>query len=192
MVKHRIAFALLRVGSVCHESERAMDGGGTQGHRYYNDLALNASHPDVRVNVLEYWETDAKGKERYFAWVTDITITEDNAWEIARGGRARWRIENETFNTLKNQGYHLEHNFGHGAKHLSSNFALLCLTAFLIDQIQAHCCRVFQAVREKVGQNTRLWRQLRSWFETSELPSWEVLYGLLLGTVKARQTYDTS
>ena len=169
-----------------------MDGGGTQGYRYYNDLALNASHPDVRVNVLEYWETTVKGKERYFAWVTDITLTEDNAWEIARGGRARWRIENETFNTLKNQGYHLEHNFGHGGEHLSSNFALLCLTAFLIDQIQAHCCRVFQAVREKVGQNTRLWRQLRTWFEASELPSWEVLYGLLLGTVKARLIYDTS
>jgi hypothetical protein len=28
------------------------------------------------------------------------------------GGRARWKIENETFNTLKNQGYQFEHNFG--------------------------------------------------------------------------------
>ena len=33
-----------------------------------------------------------------------------------RGGRARWKIENETFNTLKNQGYHFEHNYGHGKK----------------------------------------------------------------------------
>jgi hypothetical protein len=28
---------------------------------------------------------------------------------LVKGGRARWKIENEAFNTLKNQGYHLEH-----------------------------------------------------------------------------------
>src|SRR5918998_1373581 len=33
-------------------------------------------------------------------------------YRIMQGARARWRIENETFNTLKNQGYHFEHNFG--------------------------------------------------------------------------------
>ena len=32
-------------------------------------------------------------------------------------------VENETFNTLKNQGYQLEHNFGHGTKNLSTVFA---------------------------------------------------------------------
>jgi hypothetical protein len=35
---------------------------------------------------------------------------------VMRGGRARWKIENETFNTLKNQGYNFEHNYGHGKK----------------------------------------------------------------------------
>jgi hypothetical protein len=32
-------------------------------------------------------------------------LTPDNVQQVARGGRTRWRIENETFNTLKNQGY---------------------------------------------------------------------------------------
>ena len=36
----------------------------------------------------------------------------------------RWKIENETFNTLKNQGYHAEHNFGHGNQYLAYNFFL--------------------------------------------------------------------
>jgi hypothetical protein len=36
-----------------------------------------------------------------------------------RGGRARWKIENETFNTLKNQGYNLGHNYGLGKKNLA-------------------------------------------------------------------------
>jgi hypothetical protein len=49
-------------------------------------------------------------RQKHFAWVTDLTITEENAPTLVAGGRARWKIENETFNTLKNQGYHFEHN----------------------------------------------------------------------------------
>ncbi|MCB1621546.1 MAG: hypothetical protein KDI44_12520 [Thiothrix sp.] len=52
--------------------------------------------------------------------------------------------ENETFNTLKNQGYNLEHNYGHGQKRLSSVFATLMMLTFLIGQVQEACCRYFQ------------------------------------------------
>lgn len=65
------------------------------------------------VNILEYRQTDAKGKGLNFSWVTNISISETNAAKIAKGGRARWKIENETFNTLKNLGYNFEHNYGH-------------------------------------------------------------------------------
>jgi len=41
-----------------------------------------------------------------------------NVAEIADCARACWTIENEGFNVLKNDDYHLEHNFGHGQKHL--------------------------------------------------------------------------
>jgi len=51
-----------------------------------------------------------------------------------RAGRARWKIENEAFNTLKNQGYQFEHNFGHGQQQLSVVLALLMMLAFLVDQ----------------------------------------------------------
>jgi hypothetical protein len=44
---------------------------------------------------------------------------------LMRGARARWKIENETFNTLKNQGYHFEHNFGHGDQPLRVGGAIL-------------------------------------------------------------------
>ena len=65
-------------------------------------------------------------------WI--LAITTDNACHLVRGGRARWKIENETFNTLKNQGYHVEHNFGHGKENLSVVFLMLMVLAFLIDQ----------------------------------------------------------
>jgi hypothetical protein len=46
--------------------------------------------------------------------VKDLPVTRKTAAEIAACGRARWKIENETFNVLKNNEYNLEHNFGHG------------------------------------------------------------------------------
>jgi hypothetical protein len=67
------------------------------------------------------------------SWVTDLIITEENARWLIRGARPRWKIENETFNTLKNQGYHFEHNDGHGEQHLSVAFVMLMMLAFLVD-----------------------------------------------------------
>lgn len=98
---------------------------------------LNESNPDTLVNVLEYWEIHGDGTVQYFSWISDFFLTPDNVFRIMRGGRARWKIENETFNTLKNQGYHLEHNYGHGAQNLSVVLALLMMLAFLVDQVQS-------------------------------------------------------
>lgn len=38
------------------------------------------------------------------SWITDIPISEHNIRELVRGGLCRWKVGNETFNTLKNQG----------------------------------------------------------------------------------------
>ena len=100
--------------------------------RYLNGVPLNDTHFDLKMNFLEYREKRPDGKEQRFLWFTDLPIKEANLTE--RVGRARWRIENETFNTLKNQGYCFERNFGHGKKNLSTVFAYLMMLAFL--QIQ--------------------------------------------------------
>ena len=76
--------------------------------------------------------------------MTDIEINIENVYQVMRGGRAKWKIENETFNTLKNQGYNFEHNFGHGSKNSSTVFALLLMLAFLVDQIQQKVCGLFK------------------------------------------------
>jgi hypothetical protein len=81
--------------------------------RFVSDVPLNDSHPDLRVNFLECWEWD-KDTVQHCSWVTDLRVNKGTVYQLMRGGRARWRIENETCNTLKNQGYHFEHNYGHG------------------------------------------------------------------------------
>lgn len=148
--------------------------------RYLNDIALNKSNADVRVNFFEYMQTDPKGKEIVFSWVTNIYITKNNIFALMKGGRARWKIENETFNTLKNLGYNFEHNYGHGKKYLSTILCLLMLLAFLIDQVQGIACNLFQAVKKRAGSFRTLWEDTRALFKFAGLASWECLYRFMI------------
>jgi hypothetical protein len=147
--------------------------------RWVENVSLNEGNADVRVNLLEYWEIK-DNEVTYFSWVTDLELNEETVWEIMRGGRARWKIENETFNTLKNQGYHFEHNFGHGEKQLSVVLALLMMLAFLVDQVQQLCCTLFRAVWAKLGSKRRLWDEMRHLFHAFALSSMCELYEALL------------
>ena len=140
---------------------------------------MNASNQEQLVNFLEYWEI-RPDKTQHFSWITDILVSFENASKIMRGGRARWKIENETFNTLKNQGYHFEHNYGHGKKNLSVIFAFLMMLAFLVDQVQQLCCSLFQAVWNKLGSKRALWERMRSLFHDLEFNSMESLFKALL------------
>lgn len=148
------------------EFEYQIDG-ITHRFCFLNDAPLNESNLDVRLNFLEYWEIKGD-KTQHFTWVTDFTITQNNAFDLMRGGRSRWKIENETFNTLKNQGYHFDHNFGHGKKHLSVIFAMLMMLAFAVDQVQQLACPLFQAAWDEAGSKRFLWERMCSLFY--ELP----------------------
>ena len=169
----------------------------THCFRFLNAVPLNkASEDELRVNFLEHWEVETRGEEvivrNRFSWVTDLTITPDNAMEIMRCGRARWRIENETFNTLKNQGYNLGHNYGLGKKHLSAVFMHLMLLAFLVDQVQQLCCPLFQAARAKVSSKRSLWERIRNYFNTFIAPSMERILRMIAHGFEGLQcpTYD--
>ena len=162
--------------------------------RYLNGAPLSDSHFKLEVNFLDYEEQRRNGKTQHFTWVTDIPLHQHNLMRVMRGARARWKIENETFNTLKNQGYHFEHNFGHGYQHLSTVFAYLMMLAFLIDQVQQHCCGLFQAALAKQGRKRYFWEKLRGLFFHWLLPDWETLYRALAYGVSPTVVvpYDTS
>jgi len=160
------------------EYERTVNG-ITHRFRFINQVPLNASNQDVLVNFVEYWEVDGN-KIQHFCWITDLTVTQSNVFQIMRGGRTRWKIENETFNTLKNQGYHFEHNYGHGDQNLSVVFAMLMMLAFLVDQAQQLACALFQAVLKKEGSRKSLWDHMRALFYTLEFASLEDIFRALL------------
>lgn len=147
----------------------------THHFRYANRILFNFIDLNTSVNFFEYWKTttwiDPKGREKeqrvHFSWVTDFEITNDNIMQLMRGGRARWKIENETFNTLKNQGYEFEHNFGHGNKNLSIVFGYLMFISFLFDQISQLGCKAFQAALKFYERKKYLREHLRALFMLS-------------------------
>ena len=128
-----------------------------------------------------------KEKRVHYTWITDLGIFDSNCEELAQAGRTRWKIENEMFNTLKNQGYKFEHNFGHGYKNLSTNMAQLMMLAFMCDQLQALGCKLFRKAFERAHQTTsRLWEYIKSLytFFPVQLKSWAILYGVMYESEK--------
>jgi len=144
--------------------------------RWANNLPLNSSNADIRVNLLSYTETKPNGKKRHFSWIVHWKITKANVFEAMRGGRARWKIENETFNTLKNQGYFFEHNFGHGTRHLATVLPILMLLAFSIDQIQQHACGTFKLIWQGLKTKKKMWEALRATLLMQRVQSMQQLW----------------
>ena len=172
-------------GRVTYYERHDRAAGLVHRFRFVNDMPLNGSRTDVRVNFIEYWEV-SQDQVQHFSWVTDLRVSKRNVYPLMRGGRARWKIENETFNTLKNQGYNFEHNYGHGEKHLSVVFAMLMMLAFLVDQTQQLCCALFRAVWAKLGSKRLLWERMRALFYDYRLDSMrELLAALYVGFDKS-------
>ncbi len=156
--------------------DRDAGKGITHGYVFVNGLTLNESNQEVEVNFLQYLEMHDDGQERQWTFVVDLELSEANVRAVARGGRTRWRIENEAYNTLKNQGYHFEHNYGHGYKNLCTVFAMLMMAAFLIDQVQQKCNALFRAAWQKKGAKCALWEAVRHLFASFEVSSMREVY----------------
>jgi len=177
---HTYLFEQLDIDPKAVYYEIRTEDGHYHQFRFLNDVALNRSNQDVRVNVIEYRHTTPKEKELNFSWVTNIKVSTSNVLKIATGGRARWKIENETFNTLKNLGYNFEHNYGHGKKYLATIFCMLMMLSFMIDQIQELCCSLFKRCRLHLRIYRNLWETMRALFRHVDLRDWETFYLIML------------
>ena len=114
------------------------------------------------------------------SWVTDPKISEHNVQDLVLAGRARWNIENECFNTLKNQGYSLDHNYGHGNKNLSFIFYLFILMAFFFHQIAELTDGLYNSVRQKYGNKKEMWNGVRAAIEWFIFETWDQLFQFIL------------
>ncbi len=154
--------------------------------RFVNGLVLNGQHRDIRANYVEYEENHSiTGKRLYGnSWITDVAISAENAAGIVAAGRARWKVENETLNTLKNQGYYLEHNYGHGKQNLATNFALLTMLAFLVDQMAQHLDGAFQKAMGAYKTKKAFWQRVREITNLLPVKSFNAVYRYISGEIK--------
>lgn len=153
--------------------------------QWHNGLILNGQNQHIQTNYFEYTEWDDEGKQLYHnTWITDFPIDQSNVQELIKVGRCRWKIENETFNTLKNQGYHLEHSYGHGEKYLATNFMLLTFMAFLVDQIAQRIDNAFQRAYEYCKTKKKLWEKVRQVFDLLPCMSMNAVYRFIAGEIQ--------
>ena len=147
--------------------------GERREYEWVTGVPLNGQPDAPLINFIQVRIINAGKKPYRSAWVTDLVPTADNIVQLVRAARARWKIENEGFNTLKNQGYHLEHNFGHGDQHLSEAFFTLNLLAFFMHQIFELVDGLYQRVRTFFSSRRAFWDEVRSAFRLFLFTSWD-------------------
>ena len=146
--------------------------------RWAEDMPLNETHFDLGVNLLLKSEARPDRQTSRMNWVTDLELRCETVMQVMRAARGRWRIENETFQTLKRPrcgGCGFEHNFGHADLNLSCVSAMLAMLAFLTDQTQEACCGMFRQVLEARKRKLYLWDRLRKLLEMCVFKDWAAI-----------------
>jgi hypothetical protein len=157
----------------------------TYHYRWIEGIPLRDGKDALSVNWLAVTITNETGKTTYDgAFVTSLPVTADNVVEVAACARARWKIENESFNVLKNNGYNLAHNFGHGKKYLARTFAAMNLLAFAFHTACDCLETLWQQAREAVGARARFFQDLHTITTYVLFPSWRG-FMIAVGTGKA-------
>ena len=162
-------------------------------YEWVEEIPLNGREDAIQVNFFRYkiLSIDKNGQEKINyrgSWVTDLPLNKENIELMVKGARSRWKIENECFNTLKNQGYQIEHNFGHGKENLCFNMYLFILIAFYFHQIFELTDRLYQACRTKFGSKRHMWEKLRSYVCLFVFNSWDFLLSFALEPTKYTPT----
>ena len=155
---------------------REVQGGKLRRHhlRWFNNVPLRQGNDARLVNWIALTITDARGKITYQgAFITSLSVDKTNVAGIADCARARWKVENETFNVLKNNGYHLEHNFGHGKQNLAMMFAAMNLLAFAFHTVCDTIEELWIQARQAKKTRRRFFEHFRSITAYLVFPSWE-------------------
>lgn len=150
--------------------------------RYTNQLPLRDTLDTLRVNwceVLIYREDT--GEHIYHnAFATSHTLSEKTVIPIITAGRTRWKIENENNNVLKNYGYHLEHNYGHGKQYLAAILVMLNLLAFLFHTILDLTHDHYQRIRQELGTRKTFFQDIQALTRYLYFDSWDSLLSFML------------
>jgi hypothetical protein len=155
-------------------------------YEWVNDIALNGNKNSKIVNYFSY-KCSKDGKSHYKnSWVTDFAVNKGNIKLLARAGRGRWKCENEGFNSLKNQGYHIDHNYGHGNKNLAFNNYILNLLSFFLHKFCELKDKTFKKCYDKLGSKVLIWQKVRDYSEVMIFDSFAKIFEFMANPVPVR------
>lgn len=112
--------------------------------------------------------------------MTQAPLTAKTVAPLVQAGRTRWKVENENNNTLKTQGYHLEHNFGHGTQHLAALLATFNLLAFLFHTLLDLLDAQYRSLRRTLVSRKTFFDDLRALTRYRCFASWAHLLTFML------------
>jgi hypothetical protein len=143
-------------------------------YHWLNDVPIRDAEPALRVNYFTLEIKDKKtGKRVYYnSWITDKPISKGTVPNYASYARTRWKIENEHNNVLKNHGYNLKHNFGHGKEYASEAFFILNLLAFQFHTILDLSDQRWQKARVEAGRRDHFLSVMVTLFDWFIFNSW--------------------
>jgi hypothetical protein len=118
--------------------QRSWGDGRVQEFRWVTQLAYEDSEGRCwKLNALECTETTADGAQQYFAWLTPLPVNRKTVEAIAqKGGRYRWKVENEGFNRQKNSGLNLEHVYSTDPEKWKAYYLLLQIAFILVQLLE--------------------------------------------------------
>jgi hypothetical protein len=147
----------------------------TYTYRWVNQVEIRDDKETLLVNYfsLTIWNEEKKKETFHNTWISNKTITKENVAHLASCGRSRWKIENEHNNTLKNHGYHLEHNFGHGKTYACEMYCLLMLLAFQMHSLLQINDEDYQKARACFGRRDEFFNDMRSLMRRNLFDSWQ-------------------
>jgi hypothetical protein len=172
-------------GDVQHLTTKHRKGKSIEiySYRFVNQIPLREQEPSLLVNWCELTVRNSVDNSEVYrnAFVTNHALNIDNVAEVVEAGRCRWKTENENHNVLKTKGYNLEHNFGHGKKHLSSTLLSLNVLAFLFHTVLHLIDSSYQEIRRKRGTRRGFFQDIISLSKYFIFDSWEHLIEFMLG-----------
>lgn len=173
---YNIVDAIANLGRLACFSQRRWNGrhGEIWTYRFLNNPPLRAGEDALSVNWCDLQIVHEETCEILYRneWVTSLQLEQENVAEIVACGRARWKSENENNNVLKNHGYHIDHNFGHGKEHLATTLLTLNLLAFFMHTIAQVADLIYQQIRRALGARRTFFNDVEALLRYLIFPDW--------------------
>ena len=184
MALYRELELLEKVDGVTIVTERLWNGRHAEiwTYRLAHQVPLRAGADALKVNWCELTISHEQTGDTLFhnAWATNHAISTQTVAATAEAGRTRWKVENESINVLKNHGYNLQHNFGHGEQHLATVLFSLNLLAFLIHTAQHLTNGAYRLLRDTLAVRRTFFNDLKALTRYIVFDSWDALFSFML------------